>query len=168
MQALRRELAYKPLDQRFPRIDMKFMDHRQWIDKRLMYSCGLPRFAAFSVNCPTCILTFDHAITDNQGLSNLFAVSAKELKSFKHSFCKPTIAAKFQGGLPLEVRQEVDRQRQLFDDVIVVTPAPYWSVEAEPKPQSIPEPCDAMLIGRRDDDYWLIRSFRTVASACSR
>lgn len=161
--ALSLEAQLGPLDERFPRIDMKFMDKRQWVEKGLRYSCALPLFAVFSVYCPKCILTFDKALMDNQGLKDLFLVSAKELGSFKHSFNKPCIAAIFQGGVPGEVRQDVSLNRQMFDDMILVTRAPGWSVEAEPAPQPISQSCDALLVGRKDKVYWLIRSFRTIA-----
>ncbi len=161
----------RPIDAKFPRIDMTFLSQKRAIAGKPF---KMPKFALFSIDNPKC--TISACSTYYREESNKPTTTPQVFASFadlgvlmEYAKSRRTYSgwnsyevkaeATFKGAIPATVRETLVEARKTFQQVYLVN-EPEWMVEEVAIPFA--PPVDPLVIGFRDGIYWLIASFDTT------
>ena len=162
------EMAVRPIDAKFPRIDMSFLKQNRPVPNKTLQ---LPKFAMFSIDNSKCSIAvtaqyyYDtyfqtspavyEKFIDSDGLKNY----AKGQVQAGYRSCNVKALATFKGAIPPVVRELLVDAKKTFECVYLVN-EPEWQLDTVLVPFAPPR--DPLVIGYKHGIYWLLASFDTT------
>lgn len=166
-----RELAtmseFADLDARFRRMNMSFL---RWRQPDSEAGLMVPRFAVFNLDNPVCSLKAKDRW--NEKTASTVPVTVQPFwqdvldamqrylvgRQSGSMDMELEVSVKFAGIIPQDVRKIILDNKELFDEMLLVTEAPQWQTLLKSEPRKIPVG-DPLVIARKGEWYWLLAAF---------
>jgi hypothetical protein len=187
---LRQDIIGLTLDPMFQRLDMSFLRMR----KNTGSDKGLPLFAVFTDSQPEFLLSLQwvkapqtvHYCKETISVSNQSVADC--YYNFRDALQKPlwehihknlrgewyyrtraltvSVTAKFTGMIPAPVQKKIRKSRPFFEEILIVTEAPFWKPTVGNKSSCVPVPAgNTLAIGTNTGAFWLVDSFERSPEA---
>lgn len=135
---------------------------------------GWPSLAIFSLNSPTFSIAVSHSnnyFNDTIRVRTTVSPSAlpanlrksyddvvKKLKQETASGETSTLSCKFEGVIPLEVKEKITKSRKDFEEIFIIAEPANYTLRKHAIKVRPPSP-DPLVVGLQDGTLWLIAAF---------